>query len=204
MDHAVLSPWQMIANADLVVKSVVVIIALLSLWSWYTIFKLWVGSRIVRKHALNKSGRFKSVWQSPADFSQDNGLTDFHVRDVLAATMKRRAQEVMEGFQSGLPMLAVVSSVAPFFGLFGTVWGIMNSFVGIAASKDTSLAVVAPGIAEALVVTALGLVAAIPASFAYNRFAATFASLNKTMLRAIDDRVDRLTMASLLKTGGKP
>jgi biopolymer transport protein ExbB/TolQ len=95
-------------------------------------------------------------------------------------------------------MLAVVSSVAPFIGLFGTVWGIMNSFVGIAASKDTSLAVVAPGIAEALVVTALGLVAAIPASFAYNRFASVFSSLNRRLSRAIDDHVDMLTHKTLL------
>jgi biopolymer transport protein ExbB/TolQ len=197
MEHTLLSPWQMVVNADLVVKAVVAIIAMLSLWSWYTIFKLWVGARAAHASSMQPTGVFKAVWAAPDDFKQSEGLLDSQLRDVLLAAMKRRAQEVLEGYQAGLPMLAVVSSVAPFIGLFGTVWGIMNSFIGIAASKDTSLAVVAPGIAEALVVTALGLVAAIPASFAYNRFAATFSNLNRRLLRAIEDHVDGLAAPSL-------
>lgn len=199
MEHVVISPWDMLARADIVVKSVIGIIVLLSLWSWYTIFKLWVGALIVRRQVMKETGRFSPVWQTPAHFKQNMGLTNIHFREVLSSSMKRRAQEILERFQSGLPMLAVVSSVAPFIGLFGTVWGIMNSFVGIAASKDTSLAVVAPGIAEALVVTAMGLVAAIPASFAYNRFASTYTALNRQLSRAIDDRVDQLTAASLME-----
>ncbi|MCA0433034.1 MAG: MotA/TolQ/ExbB proton channel family protein [Proteobacteria bacterium] len=202
MEHAVISPWEMLSKADIVVKSVICIIVLLSLWSWYTMFKLWLGARIVRQQALQEIGQFKSVWQSPQDLNQADGLTDIHFRELLSTAMKRRAQETLDGFKAGLPALATVSSLAPFIGLFGTVWGIMNSFIGIAASKDTSLAVVAPGIAEALIVTALGLAAAIPASFAYNRFAATFASLNKLLSRAIDDRVDQLTLRSLSKAGG--
>ncbi len=201
MGHTVISPWEMLENADFVVKFVISIIALLSGWSWYTIFKLWMGARIVRGQALDEAGAFSSVWKSPLDFQQAAGLTDMHFREVLSTAMKRRAQEILDNFRLGLPALATISSLAPFIGLFGTVWGIMNSFVGIAASKDTSLAVVAPGIAEALIVTALGLAAAIPASFAYNRFAATFSSLNKLMSRAIDDRIDQLTMALHAKDG---
>ena len=81
--------------------------------------------------------------------------------------------------EGGLPNLAVISSVAPFVGLFGTVWGIMASFAGIAAAKDTSLAVVAPGIAEALAATAYGLAAAIPASVGYNRIGAAFSRIGQ-------------------------
>ena len=86
--------------------------------------------------------------------------------------------------EGGLPNLAVISSVAPFIGLFGTVWGIMTSFVGIAAAKDTSLAVVAPGIAEALAATAYGLAAAIPASIGYNRIGAAFSRARRQRLVA--------------------
>jgi len=90
-------------------------------------------------------------------------------RERVAEYMSRTAREFLTHAEGGLPNLAVISSVAPFIGLFGTVWGIMTSFAGIAQSQDTSLAVVAPGIAEALAATAYGLAAAIPASIGYNR-----------------------------------
>ena len=83
--------------------------------------------------------------------------------------MGRAARKVLVGTEAGLPNLAIISSVSPFVGLFGTVWGIMTSFAGIAESQDTSLAVVAPGIAEALAATAFGLAAAIPAAIGFNR-----------------------------------
>jgi biopolymer transport protein ExbB/TolQ len=92
-------------------------------------------------------------------------------RDRIERAMRARMSDEMRGLEGGLPFLATVGSAAPFIGLFGTVWGIMNSFAAIAHSNDTSLAVVAPGVAEALFVTALGLAAAIPAVVAYNKLA---------------------------------
>ena len=87
----------------------------------------------------------------------------------------------MDGLEKGIPFLASVGSVAPFIGLFGTVWGIMNSFAAIAESKNTSLAVVAPGIAEALFATALGLAAAIPAVVAYNKFSGDLEKIGNSL-----------------------
>lgn len=92
------------------------------------------------------------------------------LKERLVSSMKVAANKSMQKLESGLNFLAIIGSAAPFVGLFGTVWGIMNSFQGIAASKNTSLAVVAPGIAEALLATAIGLFAAIPAVFFYNIF----------------------------------
>ena len=106
--------------------------------------------------------------------------------------MRRRAREIIDREQAGLANLAVISSVAPFVGLLGTVWGIMTSFIGIAAAKDTSLAVVAPGIAEALAATAVGLAAAIPAAFAYNRLAAAFSAAGRRILNLTEQQAYRL------------
>ncbi len=94
--------------------------------------------------------------------------------------------------ERGLPFLATIASSAPFIGLFGTVWGIMNSFSAIAQSQDTSLAVVAPGIAEALFATAIGLVAAIPAVMAYNKFSTDLARLGQRTGAVIADLGNRL------------
>ena len=99
------------------------------------------------------------------------------MRDLLGGALR--------GMQGGVPILATTGAVAPFVGLFGTVWGIMGSFQGIAKMQDTSLAVVAPGIAEALLATAIGLVAAIPAVIAYNRITLRFARLRQEALSAI-------------------
>src|SRR4029077_17037658 len=93
----------------------------------------------------------------------------------VADSMHRVAQTLLTRMEGGLPNLAVISSVAPFIGLFGTIWGIMASFFAIAESQDTSLAAVAPGIAEALAATALGLATAIPATIGYNRLCASLA-----------------------------
>jgi biopolymer transport protein ExbB len=90
--------------------------------------------------------------------------------------------------EGGLPNLAVISSVAPFVGLFGTVWGIMSSFAAIGQAQDTSLATVAPGIAESLAATAYGLAAAIPASIGYNRIGAAFARLGQDMASFVEER----------------
>ena len=100
-------------------------------------------------------------------------------RHRVTEKLTRASLELLMKAEGGLANLAVISSVSPFVGLFGTVWGIMASFVGIAAARDTSLAVVAPGIAEALAATAYGLAAAIPASIGYNRLGAAFSRLGQ-------------------------
>jgi biopolymer transport protein ExbB/TolQ len=99
----------------------------------------------------------------------DQGETRHEVSARLERAIRAAAKTELRRYETGLPFLATVGSAAPFVGLFGTVWGIMNSFTSIAQAKDTSLAVVAPGIAEALFATGLGLAAAIPAVIAYNQ-----------------------------------
>jgi biopolymer transport protein ExbB/TolQ len=116
------------------------------------------------------------------------------MRAVMAAELRR--------VEPGLPFLATVGSSAPFVGLFGTVWGIMNSFASIAARNDTSLAVVAPGIAEALFATALGLVAAIPAVVAYNKFATRITRLAQRLNAAIGELGNQ--MAKTPSRGSRP
>ena len=102
--------------------------------------------------------------------------------------MARAAREVLARSEGGLPNLAVIASVAPFVGLFGTVWGIMTSFAAIAHAQDTNLATVAPGIAESLAATAYGLAAAIPASIGYNRIGAAYARLGQQMAAYVEER----------------
>ena len=116
------------------------------------------------------------------------GETVSERRARVTEKLMRGHIEVLMKAEGGLANLAVISSVAPFIGLFGTVWGIMASFVGIAAARDTSLAVVAPGIAEALAATAYGLAAAIPASIAYNRLGAAFTNIGQRMTHRAADR----------------
>jgi biopolymer transport protein TolQ len=193
-----LSPWHLFINADVVVKAIMVFLALASVSSWAVIAEKLSRFRSLRKRAgvwldLLGSGRSlvklsASVQHHPKDpfariygailgewrETHDQGLQASHRG---ADGLKERVNRVagiatnieIGKLQRGLSVLATVGSVSPFVGLFGTVWGIMNSFQGIAASNNTSLSVVAPGIAEALFATALGLVAAIPAVIAYNR-----------------------------------
>jgi biopolymer transport protein ExbB/TolQ len=108
----------------------------------------------------------------------------------------------LKRLEAGLSLLATVGSTAPFVGLFGTVWGIMNSFTSIAASKDTSLAVVAPGIAEALLATAFGLVAAIPAVIAYNKLATSLSGIAHRLTLTIGELGDRWSRRHAAGQGG--
>lgn len=185
----------MFMNADIVVKLVMLGLLLASVWSWAIIFDKWWRYGRVEK----KADQFERVFwsgRSLDDLYQELGSRPQHPMVALfVAAMRewRRSQDItsdsfiglkervdkvmqvtinreMLALESRLLFLATVGSVAPFVGLFGTVWGIMHSFQAIAVSHDTNLAVVAPGIAEALFATALGLVAAIPAVVAYNRF----------------------------------
>jgi biopolymer transport protein ExbB/TolQ len=123
---------------------------------------------------------------------QDASESRTERRERIERAMRSSLALEIQRLQKGLPLLATTGSAAPFVGLFGTVWGIMNSFAAIAASQDTSLAVVAPGIAEALFATAIGLVAAIPAVVAYNKLTTDLKRAQQTALGAIARIGDRL------------
>jgi biopolymer transport protein TolQ len=185
-------------RADIIVKTVMVLLLLASLWSWAIIINKW----IVLGSLKRKATRFEKVFWSGQSLDElyqqfaahnDHPLAAVFVaalrewrrafeggapRDNQLTGIKERIDKAMsatiiretDGIERQLGFLATVGSVAPFIGLFGTVWGIMNSFTAIAARHDTTLAVVAPGIAEALFATALGLFAAVPAVIFYNRF----------------------------------
>ena len=181
-----LSLTSLILNADPVVQGVIVLLALASIVCWGLIFE-----KVVRLMGLKRqvraleevahgaalpsgSGRgYANAVVAAGEFERQVG----HDRNEGPNDVRLRVERAMRGavrgelkrIETGLPFLATVGSAAPFIGLFGTVWGIMHSFTAIAQAKDTSLAVVAPGIAEALFATAIGLAAAIPAVVAYNQ-----------------------------------
>jgi biopolymer transport protein TolQ len=185
-------------RADFVVKSVLLLLILASFWSWVLIIDKTISIGSLKRKAKRFEKSFwsgRSLDELYAQHSQrsDQPFTAVFVaalrewkrsfeggvpRDALIAGVKDRVEKAMsvsiqreiEKIERGLGYLATVGSTAPFVGLFGTVWGIMTSFQAIATRQDTTLAVVAPGIAEALFATALGLLAAIPAVIAYNRF----------------------------------
>ena len=193
-----LSVWGLFLQADIVVKVVMLILLVLSFWCWAVIFDKWIRLRRLNARAKEFEDSFWSggslddlydrVGNRPADplsavfaaamrewrRSASRGLA---ATDALRGSLQDRIERVMnvatnremDRLERYMSFLASVGSTAPFIGLLGTVWGIMNSFQSIAASRNTSLAVVAPGIAEALFATALGLVAAIPAVIAYNK-----------------------------------
>lgn len=199
MDTQHLSVADLFTQADLVVKSVFILLGLASLWCWAIILRSLLGlAYLKRTVSRGRCGSddplLKAIMEAGTRAAAENYSqeTAQELRQRVADAMRRHAQEALEGAQKGLPNLAVISSVAPFVGLFGTVWGIMTSFIGIAVAKDTSLAVVAPGIAEALAATAAGLAAAIPAAFAYNRLAASFNNTGRRLVRLAGDQVSSL------------
>ena len=178
-------------KADFVVKFVIIILIAASIYSWaiiiekYKLFKKINGSSSMFEEQFWSSKSADSLYKKLEGYNEDpmanvfkTGM-DFMIKNKSrsASTQERVLQALsgsidkeMEVVEKKLTFLATVGSTAPFIGLFGTVWGIMNSFQSIAISKNTSLAIVAPGIAEALFATALGLLAAIPAVVAYNKF----------------------------------
>jgi biopolymer transport protein ExbB len=188
-----LSPWSMFMSADILVKAVMVSLAFASLVTW-TIFlgktvQLFVARRRV-KRGLARIAQTRTLSEAQLAFGKSGNVvatllgaavTELRMStDTLAeGGIKERAEsrfgEILraEGrvARIGMGLLATIGSTSPFVGLFGTVWGIMNSFIGISKAQTTNLAVVAPGIAEALLATAIGLVAAIPAVIFYNHFA---------------------------------
>ena len=173
-----LSPIGLFLSAGLVGKAVMAALMLASLWCWVLIVEGVVSvTRLSRAVALARASDappplLAGVVKAGEEESHRRlaGETVGEVRARISDAMARAAREALTRAEGGLPNLAVIASVAPFVGLFGTVWGIMRSFNAIAAANNTSLAVVAPGIADALFATAMGFAAAIPAVVAYNKF----------------------------------
>ncbi|TLG73742.1 MotA/TolQ/ExbB proton channel family protein [Methylocystis sp. B8] len=194
MDYNTLSPLAMFLNAGPVGKVVMALLLLASIWTWVLIVEGVVAvNRIAKSARSARQGRDVGVLAPVAEAGREAFALDLPDETIgdkrarIADHMSRAAREFLTKAEGGLPNLAVISSVAPFVGLFGTVWGIMTSFAGIAQSQDTSLAVVAPGIAEALAATAYGLAAAIPASVGYNRIGAAFARVGQQVAHYIED-----------------
>ncbi len=196
-DNIDISIWGLILQADLVVRIVMLLLLMLSIFCWAIIFEKITKIKSLNKEAANFENTFWSgikidkikddIGNSPkhpyeavfiagikewelAIKNKNTIHVDIQVLEKrLERTMGATLNKEMESIEKNTSFLATTGSSAPFIGLFGTVWGIMNSFQSIATSKNTSLAIVAPGIAEALLATALGLLAAIPAVIFYNK-----------------------------------
>ena len=191
-----LSILELFLNASIVVKSVIVILILSSIVSWMIIFERWIYIKKVNQEFFDFETRF---WSDSgleallltsqegehepigAEYIFQVGYLDYKRliaekidSDTIMSSVQRNMQAALTKEQSllekHLPFLATVASVSPYIGLFGTVWGIMNSFRGLAGSSQATLSAVAPGISEALIATAIGLFAAIPALIAYNKY----------------------------------
>ena len=186
-------------RADIVVKAVMAILALMSIWSWAIAIEKWM--QLNKAHA--GASRFENDFWSGGSLDQ---LVTKYAKPakepfgrVLAAAMRdwdgyavtksggAEANRELNKMEAGLGVLSIIGSSAPFIGLFGTVWGIMNAFRSIAASENTSLAVVAPGISEALFATALGLLAAIPAVIFFNALSSNLAKYAARLEGLVDD-----------------
>src|SRR5215218_1978446 len=195
-------------QADPIVKSVMILLVLASLGCWTIVFEKILRFRNIRRQArafeaaarsgerlhpqmAGATGRIVAAGHE-AWRDQDVSESRAERRERIERAMRAALSVDMRHLQIGLPFLATIGSAAPFIGLFGTVWGIMNSFSAIAASQDTSLSVVAPGIAEALFATAIGLVAAIPAVIAYNKLTTDLGRLQQSFAAGITALGDRL------------
>ena len=184
------SIWKLFVRADIIVKSVIIILIACSIYSWAVIIekiKLFKKINSSSEEFENKFWKSKSAenfYDNLPSKTEDPMARVFmdsmqvmlkskrssNLNEKMSRMLEINIEKQMEKIEKGYTFLATVGSTAPFIGLFGTVWGIMNSFQSIAISRNTSLAIVAPGIAEALFATALGLLAAIPAVVAYNKF----------------------------------
>jgi len=184
------SLWSLFLRADFIVKSVILMLIGCSIYSWAVIIEKF---RLFKKINIESEEFEEKFWKSksaetfynslPADVENPTALlfkdtmqsllkakSKSNLNERMASILEVNIEKQISKIDKGFTYLATVGSTAPFIGLFGTVWGIMNSFQSIAISRNTSLAIVAPGIAEALFATALGLLAAIPAVVAYNKF----------------------------------
>jgi len=184
------SLWSLFIRADFIVKSVILMLIFCSIYSWAIIIEKF---RLFKKINLESDEFEDRFWKSksaetfyntlPVNLENPMALlfkdsmqtllkvkNKSNLNERMSSMLESNIEKQMVTLEKGFTFLATVGSTAPFIGLFGTVWGIMNSFQSIAISRNTSLAIVAPGIAEALFATALGLLAAIPAVVAYNRY----------------------------------
>jgi biopolymer transport protein TolQ len=184
------SLWSLFIRADFIVKAVILMLIGCSIYSWAVIIEKF---RLFKKINIESEEFEEKFWKSKSAETFYNSLpsnienpmallfkdsmqtllkskSKSNLNDRLSSMLEVSIEKQIVKIEKGFTFLATVGSTAPFIGLFGTVWGIMNSFQSIAISRNTSLAIVAPGIAEALFATALGLLAAIPAVVAYNKF----------------------------------
>jgi biopolymer transport protein TolQ len=184
------SLWSLFIRADFIVKSVILMLIGCSIYSWAIIIEKF---RLFKKINLESDEFEEKFWKSKSAETFYNSLpvnlnnpmallfrdsmqtllkvkNKSNINERLSSVLEVNIEKQIVTLEKGFTFLATVGSTAPFIGLFGTVWGIMNSFQSIAISRNTSLAIVAPGIAEALFATALGLLAAIPAVVAYNKY----------------------------------
>jgi biopolymer transport protein ExbB len=228
-----LSPWGMYLNADPVVKGVLIGLAFASLVTW-TVWlaksiEIFFAKRRVRR-GLNKLAGIRTTFEDIERLAEiqgevaqflDAAATELKLsppstdREGIKERVASRLERIEAGYARrilrGTGVLATIGATAPFVGLFGTVWGIMNSFIGISKSHTTNLAVVAPGIAEALLATAFGLAAAIPAVVIYNAFARSIAGYRAALgdaaaavLRLVSRDLDRAAGVPLERTAGEP
>jgi biopolymer transport protein ExbB len=213
-----LSPWGMFMAADIVVKAVMVGLAFASVVTW----TIWLAKALELAAAKAGAGRAVRRLQSAANLAEASGaiagkagrmrgavgallgaaldetrrssdLGEDGIKERVAIALSRIEARAGRSMARGTGLLATIGSTAPFVGLFGTVWGIMNSFIGISQAKTTNLAVVAPGIAEALLATAIGLVAAIPAVIIYNVFARAITGYRATLSDASGEILQHLS-----------
>ena len=216
-----LSPWGMFMNADIVVKAVMVGLAFASLVTW----TIWlakslevIAGKLGARRAADAIGNAATLMQAGRELGHSGGPGALLVRaaeeeralsagaldhvpgdglkERVASRLSRIEAAAARRMSRGTGLLATIGSTAPFVGLFGTVWGIMNAFIGISQAQTTNLAVVAPGIAEALLATAMGLVAAIPAVVIYNVFARSIAGYRQILADA-SAGVERLVSRDL-------
>jgi biopolymer transport protein ExbB len=209
-----LSPWGMFMAADIVVKAVMLGLAFASVVTW----TIWLAKSLELFAAMRRAraatrqleqadslaaaaGQVGSRPGAVADLvhvalheaRRSTGLSEDGIKERVAIGLSRVEARAGRGMTRGTGLLATIGSTAPFVGLFGTVWGIMNSFIGISQAKTTNLAVVAPGIAEALLATAIGLVAAIPAVIIYNVFARNIAGYRALLSDASSEVLKHLS-----------
>jgi biopolymer transport protein ExbB len=228
-----LSPWGMYLNADPVVKAVLIGLAFASIVTW-TVWlakslEIFFAKRRVRR-GLNKFAGIRTTLEDIERLAEirgevaqflDAAATELKlsptsadregIKERIASRLERIEASYARRILRGTGVLATIGATAPFVGLFGTVWGIMNSFIGISKSHTTNLAVVAPGIAEALLATALGLAAAIPAVVIYNVFARSIAGYRAGLgdaaaevLRLVSRDLDRAAGVPLERAAGEP
>ena len=188
-----LSPWSMFMSADVVVKAVMIGLAFASLVTWTIFIAKMIELSVIQqklRSALNRISDARSLSEAQFALGSKQGVlpallaasmrearlsagisSDAGIKERAASSCAEIVRAESRRVRIGMGVLATIGATSPFVGLFGTVWGIMNSFIGISKAQTTNLAVVAPGIAEALLATAIGLVAAIPAVIIYNHFA---------------------------------